>query len=636
MDDSATKLKDISDQPYIEISQVDDASAADGQDAEPSPESAGDPGERQQNPPLPEGKPVILGTDARLWTSLVHVLPLATSVFLITINIRRLYWFDEEGIRWLHLSADSVRNVLQLAAKVYELLVIASLGALTVKVFKRQLIESHLPLGLLTGAYRVSDIPYVFGGFFWHAFRETSCLLALLLFGNTILSTLVGPSSAILLVPELDWYPLPGAFSNVHPVFFYNLPTNSTWPYVVNTNLSETSSEWISFRAPNATEHHPVLASMTVHYRGGSDPDAGGWAGVWVFACGIIAHWMPAALSVSPRDTDLVQSNVTDFISGMKHYNLSPLIVSAGPAIKFEEDWLDFLALKVNVSETPSGNITGFRPVLSIFNGLLGETGVFLEPAGNQNVDSGQVDPEQIRINRLRAKSYVQKAFTGIVTEALARIAGKSRSYVVRSYDNAAVVVTDIGTQAVGQNEVATWSDGRPFIDGRYRKPLLMKFNESILSHLEYVSSDDRREFVGYYSSPQEFVNNLSALTHLEFGVERYGYGSGRGGPTMTFALAVIYTYMIILGTYFLYVMVVSKFWLMSDIPTISAWGDMAEVVLLAWNSKSSPALSRTSVAVDKSRWRVEVGIRADATGRAQLVTSNDGVERLRRNELYH
>jgi len=40
---------------------------------------------------------------------------------------------------------------------------------LTVKVFKRWLVKSHVPVGLLTGAYRIGDISYIFSKVFWSA-----------------------------------------------------------------------------------------------------------------------------------------------------------------------------------------------------------------------------------------------------------------------------------------------------------------------------------------------------------------------------------------------------------------------------------------------------------------------------------
>ncbi|KAK4031215.1 hypothetical protein C8A01DRAFT_42302 [Parachaetomium inaequale] len=774
MEGSTTKAKkpqnEPSDQPYVEVSQVDDDSGAGGQqreDIELGPVSGDDSHEESKNarPPEPEGTPVVLGTSAQLWTSLVHLLPLAISVVLITINVQRWYWFHEDNREvsmWNQTDINGIRNVLQLAAKVYELLVIASLGALTLKVFKRRLVESHLSLGLLTGAYRVGDVPYIFSGRFWMALGESgSGGLLLLVFVNTILATLVGPASAILLVPELDWYAFPDAFGNAEPpVFFYNSTINQTWPRVLSAtedrdgrlhncttftgwfahgcpsagfaDLYKWLTEWHSsglsndlviqdptgavsrrlattevglrktvvmttvsmppllttgrllnfmkwddmgealhnelnppkFRlkastdstifqpvvqsqcavytragpspepsprfesdqlmclgdpvckkmresrliggeadwnitrvemsaymmAPNASENHPLVAAATFPYRNGSS------VGVLRFACTMMAHWMPATFSVSPAENDLVQSNVTDLISNAvaDFYHLDLSTISVGPAIRIEEDWVEkYLLPKVNVTG-PQGT-TELTPLRVIFDPLLMQDSVVLEDGTEVRVlaaagDQGSDNSSENYMALGRARAHVQKVFTGIVTEGLARYASGAESYVVRSYNDTAVVMSNIGTE-----------------------------------------HETRDGTVGV-----EFFDRLSTLTRFKFEVEKYGYGSGKVGPTLNFALAVIYIYLIVVGSYFLYAMVVSKLWLKSDVPTVGPWNDVAELLLLAWNSKSSPALSRSSVAVDRSRWPVQVGIRAEATGRAHLVTSNQGVERLRRNELYY
>jgi hypothetical protein len=191
-------------------------------EAEPKPAEATPP----PNDKPSHSKSVVRGTSARLWDTWIHVVPMGLSGFLMYINIQRWYWFEEEPIEFHH---NGVKNSLQFGAKLYELLVIASLGTLTLKLLKRRLVQSEVPLGLLTGAYRIGDIPYIFSTPFWKALP--ACLpLALFIVMNTIIVTLAGPSSAILMVPELDWYPLPNAFSNVESPFYYWHSRATLWP----------------------------------------------------------------------------------------------------------------------------------------------------------------------------------------------------------------------------------------------------------------------------------------------------------------------------------------------------------------------------------------------------------------------
>ncbi|KAF7551820.1 hypothetical protein G7Z17_g4747 [Cylindrodendrum hubeiense] len=184
---------------------------------------------------------VIRGKMRGLWTSTVHLIPLALTAFLLYINFAGLYWFRVSGMgRGLfHISPSNILNSLQLAAKLYELFVVASLAAITLKAYKRRLVSTGVPFGLLSGAYRVGDVMYIFSSKFWGGWRYAGWLAALLL-SNTLLSILVGPASAILIVPELRWFRLPNAFSNVNMPILLQTPA-TMWPTILNQSLWETS-----------------------------------------------------------------------------------------------------------------------------------------------------------------------------------------------------------------------------------------------------------------------------------------------------------------------------------------------------------------------------------------------------------
>ena len=186
-----------------------------------------EPETSQTEPHSRAGAEILQGNSARLWASAVHIVPMVVGIILVRMSVRRWYWFNEEltGFALLDFpfygSTDTIRNALQLVAKLYELVVVASLATLTLKVFKRQLVESKLPIGLLTGAYRVGDIRYIFSPSFVVG-----------------LNSLVGPASAILMVPELDWYPVRYAFDELPGpvVTFYDRAPSHTWPDVLEAS----------------------------------------------------------------------------------------------------------------------------------------------------------------------------------------------------------------------------------------------------------------------------------------------------------------------------------------------------------------------------------------------------------------
>lgn len=196
---------------------------------------------------------VVQGVGSRWWTSAIHLVPVGLSALLLWLSYTCWYWFPETelNLRLFHADAANVLNWLQLAAKLYEIVVVASMATITVKAYKRSFVEDGIPLGLLSAAYRVGDVFVLLSSTFWRGlgyanWRQPSklsgqeiklLLLAAFFIVNTLLSQLVGPASAILIIPELDWFPLPGAFSRTAMPIFYETDAVHVWPTTVNDSL---------------------------------------------------------------------------------------------------------------------------------------------------------------------------------------------------------------------------------------------------------------------------------------------------------------------------------------------------------------------------------------------------------------
>jgi len=58
--------------------------------------------------------------------------------------------------------------------------------------------------------------------------------------------------------------------------------------------------------------------------------------------------------------------------------------------------------------------------------------------------------------------------------------------------------------------------------------------------------------------TPQHLLAAFTQLAEIDIEAEKYGYGSGKLGPTMRFALSVMSIYVGILKLYFLHVMALS------------------------------------------------------------------------------
>ncbi|KAL2196844.1 hypothetical protein P885DRAFT_36851 [Corynascus similis CBS 632.67] len=709
--------------PSVQISQTDVCSRP-SVEVKDSPPDSGPIGNAEPVSELrsTKAKPVVLANTAHLWDSSVHLLPLGLSIFLVVINVQRWYWFSEEDAEdWWFISSDSVFNLLQFAAKVHELLIIASLAALTLKLFKRRLVDSRIPFGLLTGAYRVGDIPYIFSRSFYGAAWGGYWPLALILFVNTILATLVGPSSAILMVPDQDWYPLPGAFSKIlQPRVYYDLRPNETWPRVVGAALPNETDQlerckglvgWYAYWCPaaaysdlwnwvrerayaeldgdltsqdptgrvrrrlaakqefrgaevmttislsslvttgrfltvcrmtltcvmlrnvsyyrprigwttsNASETSTLRTAAIFPYRNGTT------FGTYIVPCTIIAHWMPATLSISPGESDFVTSNVTeavlnDLSRALIENVFDRSINAVGPAISMTGDWVEYLFPTVNVT-LPDGTIQEESQLTGILEPLVGEFSVgnrsvlVFDPAGDQNTDDVHVSE-----NVERTRRFMQKIYGTVVTEGLARVASRSESWLVRSSNATALIAANIRGNADTSDTVFSWPNG------------------TLLA--SEIGSSEMTSLDRNISTPQEILDSLARTSTLfDFAVARYGYGSGKVGPTMTFALAVIYTYFIIVAAYFVHVTLWPRLRRKQAPYTIVRWHDVADLIVLAWNSRPGyvPAHNGLGVNKEKARsksWNMKVGIRADHSGQAQLVIGEAGLEKLKKNVPYH
>ncbi|KAL0941525.1 uncharacterized protein CTRU02_204288 [Colletotrichum truncatum] len=166
---------------------------------------------------------------------LVHIPAVLLTAITIWVSTKRWFWYPEEGLG-RGITAEVIGNILQFVAKIHELLIVASLSSIAIAMFRRQLVGDGLRLGLLTGGYRVGDIGYLMSSPFrcqglngtmpWDIFLVVYIVFA------TLLSTVVGPASAVLIVPTSGWFSLkhPKAFSDLPMPLIYWASSNEAWP----------------------------------------------------------------------------------------------------------------------------------------------------------------------------------------------------------------------------------------------------------------------------------------------------------------------------------------------------------------------------------------------------------------------
>ena len=165
----------------------------------------------------------------------IHLLPVAVGIYLITLNLkghyvgRHLPWSKDDY-------GDSVALAfIQIAAKIQELLVMASVAVAILHTTIDALTNEYgLPLGLSTSGFSFSRISYFWSPAFWGG-TFTLCkspnqrlivIYALTVLGG-IVGLTVGPASAVLMLPRTS------TWQQFATTFWMNGTADDFWPGVL-------------------------------------------------------------------------------------------------------------------------------------------------------------------------------------------------------------------------------------------------------------------------------------------------------------------------------------------------------------------------------------------------------------------
>ena len=160
-----------------------------------------------------EGRKVAIYRDRKTAAiaALIHLPPVAGSLAIIALNLRGYYIGGE-------LAGPSGQDVeklagLQFAAKIHELLINASLAALLFSYVQYQIaLGGGLPYGAVFAGLQFKDLSFLWSSEYWGAARarfsnpRQKWFLLLSIAAVTLLGLTVGPSSANILKPRLDWW----------------------------------------------------------------------------------------------------------------------------------------------------------------------------------------------------------------------------------------------------------------------------------------------------------------------------------------------------------------------------------------------------------------------------------------------
>ena len=139
-----------------------------------------------------------------LLRALIHLIPLAVALWEITINWNTYYLG----------SAPLNQAVYQFGAKFHEITAQASIAAIVFSYVRHEMsLGQGLPFGALFSGLQVSQLSYLWSMEFWgsicskHLPIRRRIGMAVVITLAFVLAAAVGPSSAILLIPRLDYWP---------------------------------------------------------------------------------------------------------------------------------------------------------------------------------------------------------------------------------------------------------------------------------------------------------------------------------------------------------------------------------------------------------------------------------------------
>ena len=233
-------------------------------------------------------EPRKAAVDGRQWVfflhCLPHMIPLTITIVILCLNILGVYWQDLG-----HANQNATLQALQYVAKAHEMMLAASLTAIVIHRIQHNLSCSKgVPFGFLTAGFQLSKPSSVFTKEFFGGvtarvqskglsrFLPLSYLLVL----GFALTSVVGPSSAVAMIPRLEWWDVPKvkAFGPEYTDrVYFNRTEAELWPVEITNaiyaNVSEcsatnTGNQDCAVRAMDA-----VGAWVSMHQNQGTKPN---------------------------------------------------------------------------------------------------------------------------------------------------------------------------------------------------------------------------------------------------------------------------------------------------------------------------------------------------------------------------
>ena len=167
-----------------------------------------------------------------------HISSILVAVAILSLCFTNTYFSDIT-----RSNINSILNALQFVARIHEFLVGASLTGVVLYHMRGFLSTGDgLPLGYVASAFQITSPQILWSREYWAASVKHSRSKRIYWFGSLLtlavsIVALIGPSSAILIIPELDWWSLKDPFSETGGYSWIDGSYEGLWPTTVNASL---------------------------------------------------------------------------------------------------------------------------------------------------------------------------------------------------------------------------------------------------------------------------------------------------------------------------------------------------------------------------------------------------------------
>ncbi|KAL8649587.1 MAG: hypothetical protein Q9226_005519 [Calogaya cf. arnoldii] len=161
----------------------------------------------------------------------VHIIPALFSIALVALNLKGYY--IGRGLRGLFTDDDTNLALLQVAAKVHELLITASTGAILFDIIRNELMYGDgVPLGLVGAGISFTGLSYFWSPDFLCSLRYKARLwkkafLFVSIFVAGALVLTIAPATAVLIIPQDQLWQAGGSH------FYLQGRESNIWPTVL-------------------------------------------------------------------------------------------------------------------------------------------------------------------------------------------------------------------------------------------------------------------------------------------------------------------------------------------------------------------------------------------------------------------